>query len=157
MEYNKSDIVKLFNGDLVKITNLPTSFMSNGSYEVVRWVDNGIGEMGQPFWVKPSDIMYKVDTSLMDDINNYFELIWDEDGLNIIPKGSKGIDIESDREDLNRIKIKFNDGRKYSVVNLHIGDLPITDKEKVTIRPKKEKESKFKKIINVLTKEEDEV
>ena len=35
---------------------------------------------------------------------NYFEIIFDKSGLNLIPKNILSIDVESDREDINRIK-----------------------------------------------------
>lgn len=158
MEYNKSDIVKLFNNKMVKVLNTPKSFMANGSYEVIEWVENGLGEIGKSFWVKPEDIMYQINTNLIDDINKYFEIIWDNDGLNLIPKNFSSIDIESDREDFNRIKFNYDgEDRKHKTINIHIGDAPITDTQKLTIRPKKEKKSKFEKIINVLKEKEDEI
>ena len=68
------------------------------------------------------------------------------------------IAIESDREDINRIKLKFNDDTlKHQVCNIHIGDTTINDKDKITIRPKKEEKSKIEKIINVLKDKKDEV
>ena len=156
MEYTKKELVKLSNGKMVKIINLPNAFMSNGSYEVVEWVDNGLGEIGKSFWVKPEEIMYPIKKGMLDNINNYFEIIWDEDGLNLIPKDFYSIDIESDREDFNRIKFSYNEGRKHKTINIHIGDIPINDREEITIRPKKEKKSKFEKIINVLKEKENE-
>ena len=77
---DNEDLVKLVDGRVVKIKSLPTSFMANGSYEVLH------SESNVKFWVKPEDIMYIVDKEVLDDVNNYFEVIWDEDGLNLIPK-----------------------------------------------------------------------
>jgi len=151
MEYEKSDKVKLLDGTLVSVLSTPNTFMANGSYEVVRWVD---GNVGKPFWVNPEDIIHKVNPDLVDDINQYLEVIWDEDGLNLIPKGFSSIDIESDREDFNRIKFNFDDGRKHKTMNIHIGGVPMKDSEEITLRTKKEKKSKFKKIINVLKEKE---
>lgn len=156
MEYKKNEIVKISSGKLVLILNLPTSFMSNGSYEVVEWIGNGIGTIGDSFWVRPEEIMYQINQEMVDDINNYFEVIWDEEGLNLIPKDFISIDIESDREDFNRIKFNFDENRKHTTVNIHVGDTPINDDECVTVRPKKEKKSKFEKIINVLKEKENE-
>lgn len=156
MEYNKEELVKLRNGKIVKIINLPSAFMANGSYEVIEWVDNGLGGIGKSFWVKPEDIIYLIKKEMVDDINNYFEVIWDEDGLNLIPKDFHSIDIESDREDFNRIKLNYDKGRKHKTINIHIGDTPINDKEEITIRPKKEKKSKFEKIINVIKEKEND-
>lgn len=148
--YKKNQIVKINSGKLVKIINLPTSFMSNGSYEVIEWIDNGIGEIGNTFWVKPEEIMYQVNQEVMDDINNYFEIIWDDNGLNLIPKDIFSVDIESDREDFNRIKFNYDDGRKHNTVNIHIGDTKINDKNGLTVKTTKEKKSKLEKVINIL-------
>lgn len=141
---DNEDLVKLVDGRVVKIKSLPTSFMANGSYEVLH------SESNVKFWVKPEDIMYIVDKEVLDDVNNYFEVIWDEDGLNLIPKDFFSVDIESDREDFNRIKFNYDEGRKHRTINIHIGDKQINDKDKITIRPKKKKKSKIKKIINIL-------
>jgi hypothetical protein len=156
MDYQKGDLIKLNNSKIVKIINLPTAFMSNGSYEVQEYIDNGIGSIGKPFWIKPEEILYPIKKDMLDDINNYFEVIWDEDGLNLIPKDFDSIDIESDNNDFNRIKLNYGDGRKHKTINIHVGNAVITDKNKITIQPKKEKKSKFKKIINVLKEEENE-
>lgn len=156
MNFKKDDLVRLKDGKDVKIINLPNTFMANGSYEVIEWLSNGIGSIGNSFWVSPEQIFYHIKEDSIDDINNYFEVIWDEEGLNLIPKEFLSIDIESDREDFNRIKFNFDDGRKHDTVNIHVGDIQINDKDKITIRPKKKKKSKIEKIINLL-KEEDEV
>lgn len=148
---DKGDLVKLDDGRIVRIKSLPTSFMANGSYEVLH------SDAQVTFWVKPEEIMYIVDEEVLDDINNYFEIIWDKDGLNLIPKDFSSIDIESDREDFNRIKFNYDEGRKHKTINIHIGDVKINDKDKITIRPKKEEKSKIEKIINVLKDKEDEV
>lgn len=157
MDYKKGNIVKISGERLVKIINLPGSFMSNGSYEVVQWVDIGVGEIGKPFWIKPEEIMYLIKKEMLDDINHYFEVIWDEDGLNLIPKDLLSVNIKSDREDFNRIEFNCSEGRKHNTINIHIGDTPINDNDKVTVRPKKKKKSKVEKIISVLKEKEDEV
>lgn len=149
---DKGDEVKLDDGKRVTIVNLPTSFMANGSYEVLHQ------ETQLKFWVKSENILYKIDKKNDDDLNNYFEFIFDDGGLNLIPKNIVSIDIESDREDINRIKLKFNDDTlKHQVCNIHIGDTTINDKDKITIRPKKEEKSKIEKIINVLKEKKDEI
>lgn len=157
MDYKKSDLVKLSDGKIVKIVNLPSAFMANGCYEVVEWIDNGIGEIGKSFWVKPDDTMYPIKKEFIDDINKYFEVIWDDIGLNLIPKDLLNIEIESDREDFNRIRLNYQDGRKHSVVNIHIGDVTIGDKQEITVRPKKKKKSKIEKVIKIIKGEENEV
>ena len=151
MDYKKGDLVKLIDGRVVEILNLPNSFMANGSYEVLH------SDTKAKFWVKPEEIFYPINRENLDDINNYFEVIWDDEGLNLIPKEFLSVDIESDREDFNRIKFNFFEGRKHNVVNIHVGESPINDKDKITIRPKKKKKSKLEKIINVLKEDKDEV
>lgn len=155
--YNIRTIVKLKDGRVVIIINTPNTFMSNGSYEVREWVDNGIGEFGNPFWVKSEEILYEIKKEFLDDINNYFEVIWDENGLNLIPKDFNLIDIESDRDDFNRIKISYDGGRTHKLVNIHIGDVKINDLSCLTVRPIKKKKNKLEKIINIIKDTEDEV
>ena len=138
---DKGDIVKLANGRRATIVNLPTSFMANGSYEVI---DNK-----EKFWINPKDILYKIDEENDDDLNNYFECIFDKDGLNLIPKNIVNIDIESDREDINRIKLTFSDDTKHQVCNIHIGDTVIKDFNGLTEQPKEEK-SKIEKIVEII-------
>ena len=147
--FNKGDIVKLTDGREVKVVNLPTSFMANGSFEVIS---NNV-----KFWVKPDEILYKIDKEWVDDINEYFEIIYDETGINIIPKELESIDIESDREDIKRVKLNLFEGRKHITINLHVGDTTINDKEKITIRPVKKKKNKIEKVIDVIKGEEEDI
>ena len=77
-------------------------------------------------------------------------MIFDREGLNLIPKNIDSIDIESDREDINRIKLNFKDGNKHKTCNLHVGNVIIMDKLKISKRPKKKKKNKLKRIINIL-------
>ncbi len=78
------------------------------------------------------------------------EEILDREGLKQIPKNIDSIDIESDREDINRIKLNFKDGNKHKTCNFHIGNITITDNLKISRRPKTKKKSKLKRIINIL-------
>jgi len=149
MDLKKGDIIKLMDGREVKIINLPTSFMANGSYEV------SIGSKN--YWVKSEEILYKIDLEWVDSLSNYFEIIYDESGINIIPKDLNNIEIESDREDIVRIKLNLSEGRKHTVINLHIGDTIISDNESISVRPAKKKETKIEKVINIIKGEEDEV
>lgn len=149
MVYNKGDIVKLKDGREVNIFNLPTTFMSNGSYEATY--------QKKRIWVKPEEILYKIQKEWVDNLNNYFEIIFDETGINIIPKELTLIELESDGEDIKRIKLNFVDGRKHKTVNLHIGDTNINDMESITTRPIKKKKSKIEKVINIIKGEEDEI
>lgn len=143
--YKINDIVKLNDGKEVKIINLPTTFMSNGSYEV--------SHLSKKFWVKPETILYKIEKEWLDDLNNYFEVIQDKDGINLIPKGISDIELE-DENGVKKIVIKFNDGRKHSVCNIFVGDTEIIDNKKISKRPVKKKKSK---IVQIFSKEEDEI
>ena len=146
VKYNKGDVIKLKDGREVKVVNLPTSFMANGSYEVIY--------NNSKLWVKPEEILYQIDIRWVDDINHYFEVIYDETGINLIPKELISIDIESDREDIKRIKLNLFEGRKHNVINIHLGDTDINDKESLTVRPKKIKKSKIEKVIEIIKGDE---
>ena len=149
MTYNKGDIIKLKDGREVTIINVPTSFMANGSYEIIYG--------GKRFWIRPEEILYQINVKLVDDLDKYFEIIFDESGINIIPKNLEFIDIELDREDIKRVKFNFLGGRKHNVVNFHIGDTVINDMESITKRPTKKKKSKIEKVINIIKGQEDEI
>jgi len=123
---DKGDIVKLVDGRRVTIVSLPTSFMANGSYEVLH------SDAQINFWVKPEDILYKIDEENDYDLNNYFEIIFDKSGLNLIPKNILSIDVESDREDINRIKLTFSDDTKHKICNIHICNTVIKDLDGLT-------------------------
>jgi hypothetical protein len=151
MELKKDSIVKLIDGREVMILNLPTSFMANGSYEVA------IGD-GTKEWINPEEILFEINEDYVDDINNYFEVIMDESGVNLIPKGVEIIDIESDREDMNRVKITLGDlwgTRKHNVINIHVGDSKINDMDDITTKPEKpEEKSKLKKYLDNISNDE---
>lgn len=139
---DKGDIVKLANGRRATIVNVPTSFMANGSYEVI---DNK-----ERFWINPEEILYKIDEENDDDLNNYFECIFDKNGLNLIPKNIVNIDIELDKEDIKRIKLTFSDDTKHQICNIHIGDTIIKDLDSLTEQPKEEEKSKIEKIVEII-------
>ena len=84
MEIN--DTIRLSDGSRGKILATPTGFLSNGSYEVE--IDD------QRKWVKEELILYVIDTEFEDDINNYFEIIYDENGIHMIPKKLEEITID---------------------------------------------------------------
>ena len=50
MELTKGSTIKLTNGTEVTVLNLPTSFMANGSYEIMA------GD-GNKRWVKPEEMV----------------------------------------------------------------------------------------------------
>ena len=147
---NKGDIVKLVDGRRVTIVSLPTSFMANGAYEVLH------SDAQVKFWVKPEDILYKIDEENDDDLNNYFEIIFDKSGLNLIPKNILSIDVESDREDINRIKLTFSDDTKHKICNIHVGDTVIKDLDGLTEQPKEEEKSKIEKIVDIIKPKKDD-
>lgn len=134
--YDKENKVKLYDGRTVIIKNTPNTFMSNGSYEVVEWLDNGIGEHGGYFWVKPEDITYEIKTEFIDDINNYFEIIYDENGVNLIPKKIDLISILEDDDKQKQIVLNFPDN-KHKKLNIYVGDVVVEDLQKVCLRKKK--------------------
>jgi len=150
MDYKKGDLVKLVDGRGVEILNLPTSFMANGSYEVLH------SNTQVKFWVKPEEILYPVNREMLDDINNYFEIIFDESGLNLIPKNILSIDVESDREDINRIKLTFSDETKHSICNIHVGDTVIKDLDGLTEQAKEEEKSKIEKIVDIIKEKKED-
>ena len=150
MDYNKGDLVKLVDGREVEILNLPTSFMANGSYEVLH------SNAQARFWIKPEEILYPINREMLDDIKNYFEIIFDGSGLNLIPKNILSIDVESDREDINRIKLTFSDETKHSICNIHVGDTVIKDLDGLTEQAKEEEKSKIEKIVDIIKEKKED-
>ena len=126
MEYNKGQIVKLKNGYRCVVIGTPNTFLSGGSYEVEFVDENG---STQRKWVKPEDILYTIDTKNEDDLENYFEFIFDDNGLQIIPKEILDIEIDSNVEELKTITFKMNGDTKHKTITFHIGDIPINFKE----------------------------
>jgi hypothetical protein len=108
--------------------------MSNGSYEVIHWIDNGVGEIGKPFWVKPEEILYEIDTEQKDNLDNYFEFIFNEDGLHIVPKNIDLIEIDADGDLKNNV-LKYKD-TKHETVTIYVGDTVIKDENKLCETPK---------------------
>lgn len=144
--YKKGDFLKLKDGREVKVVNLPTSFMANGSYEII--------DKGQKKWIKPEEILYQIDLNWKDDLSLYFEVIQDDSGINIIPKNLNLINIEIDKSQNKIIKFELTKGRKHNTINLHIGETEIKDLNSVTTRPIKKKKGKIKKIIDIIKDDE---
>jgi hypothetical protein len=145
-EIEKNAIIKLKDKphNKYKVLNLPTSYMANGSYEVVQWIDNGLGSLGNPFWVKPEEIE---DTQWDDDIENYFHIIYDEEGLHIVPKNIDLVKLTADEDGSKKIVMDYPD-TKHKTVTFYIGDTKIVDDEELTDVPEKEKlTSKISKVI----------
>jgi hypothetical protein len=125
MEINNT--IRLSDGRRGKILATPTGFMSNGSYEVD--VD------GERLWLKDEQILYVIDTEFEDDLNNYFEIIYDENGINMIPKKLTDITIFDENEELKSIELGI-EGERHKKITFHIGDTKIWTTE----NPKQEEE-----------------
>lgn len=120
----KGSIVKISDGRKVIILNTPKVFLSGGDYEVVEVLGSNKKTVGKKFWLKPEDILFQVDEKYEDNINNYFEIIFDEHGLNIIPKNITLIELDDVRDDMKTI-IFTTPKRKHEKVIFHIGDTKI--------------------------------
>jgi len=140
--YSIGNEIKLRDGRRVKIINLPHKFMSNGSYEVS---DN----RGNKFFTKPEDILYLIDIEHDDNLDDYFEPIFDGNGLNLIPKNIKTVSLDTEDDGNRSIEIIFEDGRKHNRCVIHIGDMEIIDDKEITKRPIRV-ESKIEKIIKIV-------
>ena len=136
MEIN--NIVKLSDGSKGKIVATPTGFLSNGSYEL-EVEDKRI-------WVKEDQILYIIDTEFEDDLNNYFEIIYDKYGINIIPKKLTEITIFDDNDELKSIELNI-EGEKHKKITFHIGNTKMWSSENPKPEEEVENESKKHRII----------
>jgi hypothetical protein len=127
--------------------------MANGSYEVTEWIDNGLGAIGDKFWVKPEEISYEIMKDQLDDLENYFEFIFDEDGLHIVPKNIDLVQVDADRDDLKKIVMSYPDN-KHKTVTVYIGDTKITDEHEICETPPTPP-TLGEKLKNIITGEED--
>ena len=134
MEIN--NIVRLSDGRSAKILATPSGFLSNGAYEVE------IRDGGERKWVKEDQILYVIDTEFIDDINNYFEVIYDKDGVHMIPKMLEEITILDENVELKSIEFNIV-GNKHNKVTFHIGDTNIWSSNNP--KPEKEEEKEPKK------------
>jgi hypothetical protein len=125
MEINNT--IRLTDGRRGKILATPTGFLSNGSYEVE--VD------GKRVWMKEDQMLYVINTEFEDDLNNYFEIIYDENGINMIPKKLTEMTIFDENEELKSIEMNI-EGERHQKITFHIGDTNIWTSEK----PKPEEE-----------------
>ena len=130
MEIN--NIVRLSDGRSGKIIATPSGFLSNGAYEIE------IRESGERKWVKDDQILYVIDTEFVDDISNYFEVIYDKNGVHLIPKMLEEITIFDENEELKSIEFKMAGGNKHDTITFHIGDTSVWSSDK----PKPEEEEK---------------
>ena len=121
MEYKIGEVVKLKDGNKAEIVATPKSFMSNGSYEVK--IENGNVKVKR--WVSPEEILYKIDLRHIDDINNYFEIIYDDYGVHLIPKMLEEVVISDEQDELKNISFQLNGETKHKSVTIHIGDTDV--------------------------------
>ena len=133
MEINNT--VRLSDGRRGTILATPSGFLSNGSYEID--VD------GQRLWVKSEDILYVINTEFEDDLNNYFEIIYDEEGIHMIPKKLNEITIFGESDELKTVEMSI-EGERHKKITFHIGDTniwttdnPKPEEEEVVDEPKK--------------------
>jgi len=115
MVFKINDRVKILSGQIGVITGLPTGFLSNGSYSIL------IGK--ETLWVKEEEILYSIDSEHYDDIDHYFEVIFDYNGINLIPKGVMDLNLEEGDE--KKLTLNFNGDFKHKTLTLHLGDLEI--------------------------------
>jgi hypothetical protein len=128
------DVVRLSDGRRGVILATPSGFMSNGSYEVE--VD------AEKLWVKEDKILYIMDTEFEDDLNNYFEIIYDENGIHMIPKKLDEITLLDENEELKSMEFVLT-GEKHKKVTFHIGGTNIWTSDKP--KPETEIEDEPKK------------
>lgn len=147
---NRGDIVRLNSGETCKVTGLPGSFMSNGSYEVVEVESSGSGkyvektkktwsrtlagdkliDVTEKKWVKPEDIAYSLTTTdHTDPITNYFETVYGEEGeIYIIPKDLKSVELVTDENGFKTIRLHYED-HLHNTVNILIGENEIKNEK----------------------------
>lgn len=134
MNFTKNDIVRLMTGETCRILNLPGTFMSNGSYEVVevqstmegKFLDvEDVNKKKKRMWVKPKQIAYSVSQGNGNTLSDYFEIVHDDE-IQIIPK--ELIDVELVEENgFKTIKLIYEN----KTVNILIGEFnPIKNENK---------------------------
>lgn len=130
--------VKLTDGRRGKVFTTPSGFMANGSYEVE--ID------GKMEWLKEDDILYVINTEYEDDINKYFEIIFDENGLNLVPKGLTKITIDDETDEYKTMEFSIINSKHEKIV-LHLGNTPIWDHKNPEPKEVEEKETKKHRIL----------
>ena len=127
MEIN--DIIKLSDGSRGRILTTPSGFLSNGAYEVM------VGK--KRVWVNEDQIMYVINTEFEDNISNYFEIIYDDDGVQMIPKNIEVINVIDGDEELKSIEFITGGGEKHSKITFHIGSTDVWTSKNPKPEPKK--------------------
>jgi hypothetical protein len=116
MEIN--DTVKLIDGRSGKILATPSGFMSNGAYEIEI-------EGGERVWVEEDMVLYKIDLEWLDNIENYFEIMFDKDGVHLIPKRVQEITVDDEQDELKSITFIMDGNEKHKTITMHIGDTDV--------------------------------
>ncbi len=115
-----NSFVKLINGSIGKITGLPTGFLSNGSYSILL-------DSGKTIWVKPDEILYKIDRENFDDIDKYLEFIYDGDGIHIVPKNTTSINIMETDDHNKMLLLELGEENKHKKITIYLGELNINE------------------------------
>jgi hypothetical protein len=92
---------------------------------------------GERQWLTDEQILYIIDTEFEDDINNYFEIIFDKDGIHMIPKKLGEITILDEFDELKSMEFSIT-GERHKKVTFHVGDTDIWSSDKP--KPEEEKE-----------------
>lgn len=132
----KNDIVRLLTGETCMIINLPGTFMSNGSYEVIE-VEMSTNGKYKPIksekfkkqrWVKPNEIAYDLtQTDNSEQLSNYVEIIYDGQEIHFIPKDIKSVELVTDENGFSTIKLTY-EGHLHNTINILIGNNEIINK-----------------------------
>jgi len=132
-KFKKGDILRLDSGEICKVINIPGTFMSNGSYEVLiveAKLDGQFIDTKEKQWVKPSSIAYSVTTSDHNDpITNYFETFYDGNGeIQIIPKGLTSVELVEENG-FKTIRLMY-ENHIHGAINILIGENEIKNGNK---------------------------
>lgn len=134
MNFTKNDIVRLLTGETCRILNLPGTFMSNGSYEVVevqstmegKFLDvEDVNKKKKRMWVKPKQIAYSISQGNGNTLSDYFEIVHDDE-IQIIPKELMDVELVEENG-FKTIKLIYEN----KTVNILIGEFnPIKNENK---------------------------
>lgn len=116
--YVKNDIVRIKTGETCMIIGIPGTFLSNGAYEALV-VELGPGGKYIPVfkkgkkinkWLQISDIAYSLtDTDKTESIDNYLEIEYHGQVIEIKPKNHSNITFEEDKNGFKCVKIHYQD------------------------------------------------
>lgn len=137
------DIIRLLDGETCLVIGMPTTYLSNGSYEVIELIVSEDGKyqnkkiqkiqkgiltlIDKKRWVKPNEIAYDTNqTNNNENLDYYVEIIHDGQEIQIIPKDLKGVQLVTDESGFKTIKLIYG-GETQNVVNILIGENEITN------------------------------